>query len=146
MKTRTDLSYGVVTVKKHHSGHWQVLLIEQYDKYGGTFWAFPKGHPETGESPEKAALRELTEEVGLSAVTLEPDCQFEQHYTFKWEGELVQKTVIYFLGYTKDSQLVLQDQEVAGAAWLEIPEAYNRLTHQNAKDILTEVASYLDKK
>ena len=28
-------------------------------------WVFPKGHIESGESPEKAALRELREEAGV---------------------------------------------------------------------------------
>lgn len=143
MKTRTDQSYGVVAVKKNDSGEWQYLLVEQYDKRGGSFWALPKGHPENGESPEATALRELEEEVGLAAVTLEPDCQFKQRYSFKWEGALVNKTVIYFLGYARDDSLKPQVGEIAQADWFDFKMAQSRLTHQNTKDILTEAANYL---
>lgn len=146
METRTDQSYGVVAVKKNDLGEWQYLLVEQYDKRGGSFWALPKGHPEGDEAPEVAALRELKEEVGLSTVTLEPNCQFEQHYSFKWEGVLVNKTVVYFLGYAAQGSLTPQAGEIARAGWFDFKKAQNRLTHQNTKDILVEAHNYLNAK
>jgi len=41
----------------------EVLLIRDRNGY----WVFPKGHVETGESPEEAARREVAEEAGIEA-------------------------------------------------------------------------------
>ena len=43
-----------------------VLLIR--DSYQN--WGFPKGHVERGERPEEAAVREVSEETGLAALTV----------------------------------------------------------------------------
>ena len=46
----------------------EVLLIREY--YAGTAqyeWSLPKGHIETSESPEEAAIRESQEETGFAA-------------------------------------------------------------------------------
>ncbi len=41
----------------------EVLLIRDRNGY----WVFPKGHVETGESPEETAQREVVEETGIEA-------------------------------------------------------------------------------
>lgn len=47
-------------------GH--VLLIERRVKEGSLSWQFPAGEVEAGESLEAAAVRETSEEVGLTVV------------------------------------------------------------------------------
>jgi 8-oxo-dGTP diphosphatase len=42
----------------------RVLLVRQTYR-GGTFWTFPGGHIEPGETPPQAAVREAQEETGL---------------------------------------------------------------------------------
>ncbi len=50
-----------------------VVLIRQYrHATGGFLWELPAGKLDDGESPEHCAARELEEEVGLVAATLEP--------------------------------------------------------------------------
>ena len=51
----------------------QVLLLKQY-RYatGGTLWEIPAGRLEPGESPLDCARRELLEETGCTATTIEP--------------------------------------------------------------------------
>jgi 8-oxo-dGTP pyrophosphatase MutT (NUDIX family) len=45
----------------------QVLLREPTRHYKGDVWTFPKGKPESGESPEQTAVREVLEETGYRA-------------------------------------------------------------------------------
>jgi len=56
-------AYGGVVINP--SG--QVLLREPAGHYKGDVWAFPKGKPESGESPEQTAVREVLEETGCWA-------------------------------------------------------------------------------
>ena len=42
------------------------LLMVQHQQHGETWWCLPGGGIERGESPEKAALRELREECGVT--------------------------------------------------------------------------------
>ena len=54
-----------------------VLLVRQYRYIGDHFpWEMPTGNVADGESPEQAANRELGEEAGYHAATLEPLGQF----------------------------------------------------------------------
>ncbi len=53
--------------------HGNVTLIRQYrHAVGGYIWEVPAGKLDPGESPATCAARELAEEVGLEASTLEP--------------------------------------------------------------------------
>lgn len=139
----TDHSYGAVPIVKDAQGQWEILLIEQHDKRGGTFWGFPKGHPESGESGEVAAARELCEETGLSA-DLNSEHPFLQHYSFVWEGTVVNKTVTYYLAVVQSKELKLQEKEIADARWCSFDEARKLLTHDNNKQLLDEVLASLE--
>lgn len=53
------LSCGIIIVRRSE-GAWLFLLLRAY-----SYWDFPKGLPEEGETPFQAALREVREETGL---------------------------------------------------------------------------------
>lgn len=54
-------------------GQRRVILIEQLrPAVGGTMFEIPAGHIEEGESPREAAVRELEEETGYRAGSMEP--------------------------------------------------------------------------
>lgn len=57
---RNRRSAGVVIVRSRDSG-WQFLVLRAY-----TYWDFPKGGIEPGESPMEAARREAREETALT--------------------------------------------------------------------------------
>lgn len=142
METKKDFSCGVVPVYKE-GGERSYFLIHQISHRGDIYWTFPKGHPEEGETNEEAALRELKEESGLFA-DLDSARTFEQCYTFKHQGVLIDKTVSYYVGYVTDKEFSLQAEEVVAGKWCSADEALGLLTHDLSKDTLREVEEYLN--
>jgi 8-oxo-dGTP pyrophosphatase MutT (NUDIX family) len=136
MKKSTDISYGIIPLRKRASS-FEVFLIHQIGRTGQTFWGFPKGHPEEGETPKAAAVRELFEETELTLDTVLPHI-YMQTYTFIHEGEEIEKTVHYFLGVVASDHFVIQETEVVEAGWFSFEEALQLLTFKGAQDILMQ--------
>ena len=62
--TSTEFSAGGVVVR---DGQCVVIVPTRLAANGAKVLALPKGHPEEGESPSEAALREVREEAGVVA-------------------------------------------------------------------------------
>jgi glycerate kinase len=110
--TREDLAAGGVVVRES-GGELEVLLIE--DRWG--MIAPPKGHPDPGESPEEAATREVFEETGVKAA-IEGDLGDVKYRFFGQDGEVVKKTVRYFLMSPLGGEIKPQEGETLGAMWI----------------------------
>ena len=101
-------------------------------------WLFPKGNIEKGETPEATALREISEETGLPLDSLHvvralPSIQ----YVFRWEGQLVFKTVHNFLvEHRGDGVFRPQLSEVEEAQWLTAAAARRALSFKNSRETL----------
>lgn len=148
MKKVKDFSFGVVPVYRE-GGEWKVLIVHQLSHRGGKnrFWIFPKGHSEGVENKEEAALRELQEETGVTAIELEKEKIFSMSYNFKHAGVLVQKTAEFFLGYcdSKDTKIT-HPKEIIELKWVAFEEAEKLLAHQNSRNILHDVKQFLETK
>ena len=143
METISDSSYGVVPVIREN-GEWQVLVVHQISYRGDDFWIFPKGHAEDNETPEVAALRELTEETGVTSVKLEPALPLTISYTFNHENVRIDKTVIYWIGYCEAKDTVIsQPHEIKELRWCSLSQAADLLTHKNSTDVLDKVQNFL---
>ena len=143
MKVTQDKSYGVVPLFMVDQ-EVQVLLVHQISYRGDQFWVFPKGHAEEGETALFAALRELNEETGVTEVTLNGSMVFSVEYTFVHNDERIEKTVDYYIGYCQNTDThITQPREVAELRWCTLEEAEQLLTHQNSKDVLSEVKKFL---
>lgn len=148
METKKDSSYGVIPLI-HVNGEWRVLVIHQNSYRGdvGNFWIFPKGHADEGETNQETALRELEEETGVSSVSLETEKTFSMTYSFRHEEKLIEKTVKYFIGYCDTEETkITQPIEVRELKWASVSEAEALLTHQNSRDLLKDVVSFLASK
>jgi ADP-ribose pyrophosphatase YjhB (NUDIX family) len=141
MESKCEQSYGVIPVRKE-GGEWKVLLIDQYGLQGDTFWGFPKGHPEPGETGEETALRELREETALIVERFLPDT-FTQEYSFVFEDAQIEKQVTYYVGIVAEGDPFVEEDEVKEAGWFTAAEALERLTFQRTKEILTEAFAAL---
>jgi 8-oxo-dGTP pyrophosphatase MutT (NUDIX family) len=100
-------------------------------------WALPKGRVDEGESPEAAALREVTEETGARARSLGK--LGDVRYVYTWEGERIFKIVSFYLVRYVSGRLgdVPEEfrHEVAAVRWLPLDEAPRLLAYGGERDI-----------
>ena len=143
MKAKKDESFGIIPIRREGDS-WQVFLIHQFSRIGNnSYWVFPKGHRDEGESPEEAAERELMEETGMKTVRLIKEPTFSLAYNFIFDGVKIEKTVTFFLSEVDDSNLILQEEEVKEAGWFSLENALNRLDYKDTKVMFREVINYL---
>lgn len=115
-----------------------VLLIQ--DPYGR--WSLPKGLVEEGESPEKAALREILEETGVRG-SIEDDLGETHYFYTAKDGDLVSKTVRYYLVRAANSDVKPLLSEIAGAKWMAMGEALKVSSYPSNQGILRTALSLL---
>lgn len=102
-------------------------------------WGFPKGHMETGETPEETATREVLEETGINIKIL-PGFVCKSEYTIQGR---IEKTVNIFLASTTDTKTFIQKEEVEDYVWLRYDDALKTLKFENDKSILENAKKYL---
>ena len=136
-----DFSCGVIPYRL--VGGVRTFLLIQH-KAG--HWAFPKGHPEEGETHLETALRELEEETAIGSVELDAYHPFNEYYEFtKRSGKQVRKRVVYFLGEVEGGQTVkLQEAEVSAFAWCDASQAHALMSFDEGRALLDEVLAYLE--
>ena len=109
----------------------------------GGHCGFPKGHMEPGEDECTTALREIREEVGVSATILN-GFRAEEHYPLPNKPGVV-KQVVYFLAEFSGQEIHHQAEELTEAYLLPYEEALQMLTFEEAKQILIEAHHFLSK-
>jgi len=137
--TRQERSAGVIVFRKGEGGEKLYLLLDY-----GHYWDFPKGHIEAGEDERAAALRELSEETGISDVELMDDFRHEIVYFFRPPGrELVRKTVVFFIGEAMAEKVTISHEHV-GYEWLRGEEALARVKYPSAKQVMQAALNHLE--
>jgi bis(5'-nucleosidyl)-tetraphosphatase len=105
-------------------------------------WDLPKGKLEGGETPLQAAVRELKEETGLS-VTLLPGFEQSLSYIFKnYQGELVNKTVTFFVGRSSTEAVLLSPEHI-DYQWPIFKLALKQVTYANAQQMLRMAEQFI---
>ncbi len=95
--------------------------------------ALPKGHPESNETLEQAATREVLEETGLVA---EPRGKLgEVRYWYTFRGERVLKSVTFFLFDYVSGSVEDHDDEVESAEWIDLKDATERLSYRGEREM-----------
>jgi 8-oxo-dGTP pyrophosphatase MutT (NUDIX family) len=120
-------------------GKREYLVIK--NRQGG-HWGFPKGRVEPGEGVEEAARREVAEEVGLVDIQPQPGFRELVRYRFFRGGEEIQKEVTFFLARAQGDGRPAP-REVAALAWLPFPQALQRITHEEQRQLLEKADLFL---
>ena len=81
--------------------------------YRNTCWDLPKGWIEAGEFPMQAALREVTEECGQLALTVDSLIPITTYHLYVLKGEVVLKETAWFT-MSVDSSFALTPQRKEG--------------------------------
>jgi len=116
------------------------LLIKNVPRFGDN-WDFPKGNREKNESEYETAIREVYEEVGLNILLID-GFRSEIHYLVN--DNKILKTSVYFLSETKITKIKIDIHEIDEYDWLTYEEALIRLTHNPAKNILTNAKNFIE--
>ena len=132
-----EYSFGIIPLRKE-KGKWQVLLIQHQSGH----WAFPKGHPEKGESSHESAERELFEETGLKVKSYLMQGGLKEHYFFMFNRQRISKNVEYFPAIVS-GEVKIQEEEVKDSLWIEIGEAEKFITFKEGKKMCAQVALLL---
>ena len=115
----------------------QILMIA--DHHGR--WSFPKGMLHPGEDPAAAARREVQEETGIAGEILRS--LGETRYVYRQNGQLINKTVYFYLIRALSEAITPQLSEVADAQWFAAGEALRRCTFPANTELLRKAISLL---
>ena len=138
----TRISVGTIDVYcvSPNAGDWRVLTLQRaYDTRCPTAWETVHGHIEAGESPEQAAVREVSEETGLSVqrlynVTVQP---FYLH-----KLATVELAVVFAAFVAHDHPITLGAEHMRHE-WLSPDEALERFVWPRERAALRDVLQLL---
>ncbi len=134
-----ETSSGIVLFRKEDDKILFLLL-----HYPSGHWDFVKGKMEEGESPHETAIRETKEETGITDVNFLDNFEEWIQYNFQFEGELVNKKVVFFLGETKTKDVEISHEHL-DYTWMDYSTAMDKTTFDNAKTVLSKSYALLSK-
>ncbi len=148
--SRTEVSAGGVVFRRAEGGIEFAMLMDPFDK-----WTFPKGHVRRArkESYEKAAKREVKEEIGLSDVELvaplgKIEIWFQDRFVHK--GARVHKFIHYFLFEAPGGAKLKKDTKkqvreyIQEVAWVPASKMREKCGYDDLDSILDEAEKVLD--
>ena len=138
--TRQVSAGGVVVRSRGRS--WEVALIA---RQGTKIWCLPKGHLETGETLEQAALREVREETGLTAKILERLGEISYWFRDKELPGRLFKTVHFFLMRATGGSITDHDFEVDEVRWYPVLAALKRMTYPSERKLVRQAQQALER-
>ena len=134
---KEEVSAGIILFNDNESRKFLLL------NYPSKHWDFVKGKMENGETTHETALRETKEETGITDVEFLDGFEEEIEYYFRAENQDIHKKVIFFLGKTKTLDIILSHEHL-DFIWLDYDNALNKITYENAKNLLKKSKKFLD--
>ena len=116
------------------------VLMIKHSSFG--HYSFPKGHVEAGENEKMTAEREVMEETNVKIHINE---KFRQPVYYKPKPN-VKKEVVYFLAFTRQTEIKPREGEIEEVAWVLVDDASKLLAHDNDRRVLSLALSYINDK
>jgi 8-oxo-dGTP pyrophosphatase MutT (NUDIX family) len=130
-RAQRETSAGGVVYRRFDGGALFLLIRDSYQN-----WGFPKGHLESGERAEDAALREVREETGLGDLALRGQIETIDWY-FRFRGQLIHKVCHFYLMETTQADTYPQQAEgITACQWVGYDEARSAISYANARKVL----------
>jgi len=130
-RAQRETSAGGVVYRLHDGSALFLLIKDSYQN-----WGFPKGHLETGERPEDAAMREVREETGIDDLALRGRIETIDWY-FRFRGQLIHKVCHFYLMETSQATTNPQHAEgITACRWVSFDEARSAISYANARKVL----------
>lgn len=155
-----EISAGGVVVRRMPEG-WQMAVIEPQKEAPAAvpvnarrktsqkmLLALPKGLVDPGEKAEQAAVREVAEETGLTAVAVAKLGDTKYAYVRTWgDKERVFKIVSFYLFRYLSGEIdeIAAEMriEVRRALWIPLEDAVARLAYRGEKDMVRRAQTYV---
>lgn len=137
-RPRVETSAGGVIYRWHDDVPHILLIRDPYRQ-----WGLPKGHLQSGETPDVAAIREAAEETGLDHLVLGPRLHTIDWF-FRSRGRLIHKYCHFYLMESPSGETVPQlDEGITDCCWFPLPAALQQISYDNAREVLTRAAREL---
>ena len=134
---KEEISSGIILFNEINERKFLLL------NYPSKHWDFVKGKMEKGETYHETALRETKEETGINDVEFLDGFKEEIEYYFRAENQDIHKKVIFFLGKTNTTEIILSHEHL-DFIWLYFDNALKKITYKNAKNLLRKSKKFLD--
>ncbi len=128
---KSQQSAGAVIFRRDN-GRTLYLLLHYLTGY----WDFVKGKVEPGEELRQTVIRETAEETGITDLEFIDGMSETITYDFVHNGELIHKTVVFYLART-DTSVVRISPEHKAHTWESYDVAMEMLTYENARSVLS---------
>lgn len=126
------------------SGEYCAAIISRRNRAGRLEWCLPKGHLEGAETAAEAAVREISEETGITGIIRQPLGTID--YWFTGEGRRIHKVVHHYLLEMTGGDLTVDndpDQEAEDVAWLPTHDLSTLLAYPNERRLAAQAHSLL---
>ena len=129
-----------VWIIRKEKGEYQILMqkrAEDKDSFPGCYDTSSAGHIPAGCEPLESAIRELYEELGITAI--EEDFEFagtfRNHYEMEFYGKPFKDNEVSFV-YIYDKpvdadSLSIQKEELSGVEWFDLEYVYDEKLKHN---------------